>query len=220
MSRAHRAWSLKYSSTLIVAPCSRDEEHIEEIVRLLSTTSEELLSVNDEAVGHLIETIHRIKATENTWSYLFHPDDSLVDEQIKTSEAQLEQLKAALGRYRDEKRLDVIRPFAKLFDPYGSGLEPPDPLEGGENFQTPSHRGLFWAFSYQSSLLSWSEALVDVYESVLRIEKKRRRPRYIAFCFPDLRNRARTLTRRFGLTESGSPIGQKPASTKRVLKKV
>ncbi|GAA5882877.1 hypothetical protein JCM16303_006623 [Sporobolomyces ruberrimus] len=174
--------SMRYADLEDILSNPRDEEHIEEIVRLLSTTSEELLSVNDEAVGHLIETIHRIKATENTWSYLFHPDDSLVDEQIKTSEAQLEQLKAALGRYRDEKRLDVIRPFAKLFDPYGSGLEPPDPLEGGENFQTPSHRGLFWAFSYQSSLLSWSEALVDVYESVLRIEKKRRRPR---IWFPD-----------------------------------
>jgi len=167
-------FTLEYSAHILVIN-SRDEEHIEEIVRLLSTTSEELLSKNDQAVGHLIETIHRIKSTENTWSYIFHVNDNIVDEQIQKSEAQLQELKSALQAYRNEKRLDVIRPFAKLFDPYGSGLEPQDPHDG--DFETPSHRGLFWAFSYQSSLLGWSEALVDVFESVLRIEKKRRRPR-------------------------------------------
>ncbi|GAA5954631.1 hypothetical protein JCM3765_003834 [Sporobolomyces pararoseus] len=172
--------SMRYADLEDFLSNPRDEEHIEEIVRLLSSTSEDLLSMNDRAVGHLIETIHRIKSTENTWSYIFRTDDKLVDEQIKKSEAQLEELKLALRAYRNEKRLDVIRPFAKLFDPYGSGLEPQDPHDG--DFQTPSHRGLFWAFSYQSSLLGWSEALIDVFESVLRIEKKRRRPR---IWFPD-----------------------------------
>ena len=153
---------------------SRDEEHIEEIIRLLSITSDELLSVNERSVGHLIETDHRIKSTENTWSYLFRSDDAATDELIRKSEVQLEELRSALKAYRNEKRLDVIRPFAKLFDPYGSEL---DPELHAADFQTPSHRGLFWAFSYQSTMLGWSEALIDVFESVLRIEKKRRRPR-------------------------------------------
>ncbi|GAA6024554.1 hypothetical protein JCM11491_000604 [Sporobolomyces phaffii] len=180
--------SMRYADLEDILSNPRDEAHIEEIVRLLGQTSRDLLAANDCAVGHLVETVHRIKSTENTWSYVFHASDDVVDRQVAASERQLAALRLALDAYRTEQRLDVVRPFAKLFDPYGGGggsaAAPAGELDGSgsSSFETPSHRGLFWAFSYQASLLGWTEALVDVYEAVLRIEKKRRRPR---IWFPD-----------------------------------
>ncbi|GAA5957141.1 hypothetical protein JCM21900_003109 [Sporobolomyces salmonicolor] len=157
----------------------RDEEHIEEIVRLLSATSSELLSVVDRSLGHLMSTVHRLKSREQTWpAFLCRFDRAAHEAAVKKSEAQLRELRAALDAYRDEKRLDVIRPFARLFDPYGMGA----PREGEELQAPPSHRGLYWAFSYQSSLIGWTEALVDLFEEALKIEKKRKKARV---WFPD-----------------------------------
>ncbi|GAA5921957.1 hypothetical protein JCM1841_005015 [Sporobolomyces salmonicolor] len=157
----------------------RDEEHIEEIVRLLSATSSELLSVVDRSVGHLMSTVHRLKSREKTWpAFVCRFDPAAHEAAVKKSEAQLRELRAALDAYRDEKRLDVIRPFARLFDPYGAGA----PREGEELQAPPSHRGLYWAFSYQSSLIGWTEALVDLFEEALQIEKKRKKARV---WFPD-----------------------------------
>ncbi|GAA6062092.1 hypothetical protein JCM10212_002342 [Sporobolomyces blumeae] len=158
----------------------RDEEHIEEIVRLLGTTSEDLLAVNDTSIGILIDIIHRSKATENTWSYLRRKEDPQLRALLEKAKEQLESLRSSLRTYRDDKRLDVLRPFGKLFDPYGSGLQEPGVDEG--SLRTPSHRGLFWAFSYQSALLNWTEALLDVFEFVISVEEKRVRPR---LWFPD-----------------------------------
>ncbi|GAA5894372.1 hypothetical protein JCM6882_007642 [Rhodosporidiobolus microsporus] len=157
----------------------RDEEHLEQIIGLLSTSSSELIAVLDRSVGHLIDTIHRFKSFENTWGSIVRYDDKAVEELVKKSQAQLDELKAAHEAYRDQKRLDVIRPFSKLFDPYGAN-------EGGEEQQleAPSHRGLFWAFAYEHSLIGWSEALIELFETVVKLETKRRRPR---FWFPDWR---------------------------------
>ncbi|CEQ41511.1 SPOSA6832_03240 [Sporobolomyces salmonicolor] len=163
----------------LVESMARDEEHIEEIVRLLSATSSELLSVVDRSVGHLMSTVHRLKSREKTWpAFVCRFDPAAHEAAVKKSEAQLRELRAALDAYRDEKRLDVIRPFARLFDPYGAGA----PREGEELQAPPSHRGLYWAFSYQSSLIGWTEALVDLFEEALKIEKKRKKARV---WFPD-----------------------------------
>ncbi|GAA5893885.1 hypothetical protein JCM5296_004627 [Sporobolomyces johnsonii] len=159
----------------------RDEEHIEELVRLLSVTSTELLSVVARSVGHLMTTVHRLKSREKTWpAFVRRFEPAAHEEAIKKSEAQLSELRAALAAYRDEKRLDVIRPFARLFDPYGA--RGAHDGEGEELQAPPSHRGLYWAFSYQSALIGWTEALVDLFEETLRIEKKRKKPR---IWFPD-----------------------------------
>ncbi|GAA6035596.1 hypothetical protein JCM8097_004920 [Rhodosporidiobolus ruineniae] len=163
-----------------------DEQHLEQIIRLLSKSSSDLIHVCEESVGHLIDKIHRFKSLEDTWASIFRYDDKAVEEILAKSKKQLAALKTAHETYRDAKRLDVIRPFSKLFDPFGSeSLR----VEGGsdgssheEELQTPSHRGLFWAFAYQHSLIGWSEALIDLFETVVKLEEKRRRPRV---WFPD-----------------------------------
>ncbi|GAA5991944.1 hypothetical protein JCM11641_001599 [Rhodosporidiobolus odoratus] len=162
---------------------ARDEEHLEHIVQLLSSSSDELINTLDSSVGHLISTIRRFKSAGSTWASIFRYDDKAVEDIISKSRAQLSELKSAHEAYRDAKRLEVIKPFSKLFDPYGA--EARGEYDGeDEEAAGPSHRGLFWAFAYQHSLLSWSEALIDLFETMVKIEEKRRRPR---FWFPDWR---------------------------------
>ncbi|TNY20776.1 hypothetical protein DMC30DRAFT_351756 [Rhodotorula diobovata] len=155
--------------------CSRDEEHLEDLMRLLSKASGELLDTLDHSVAHLVSVIHRFKSLDDTWRALVRYNADEVEKLVKVSRSQLDELKAALARYRDDKRLEVVRPFARLFDPYGVDARG-EPSEDEMQSQ-PSHRGLFWAFQYEHALLGWGEALVELFETVLKVETKRRRPR-------------------------------------------
>lgn len=96
----------------------------------------------------------------------------------KTSSKLTLELETAINYYRDTKRLDVVKPFASLFDPFA----PRD----RETFQSPSHRGLFWAFSLQFSLLAWSDSLLELCQGVTALEKKRRRMRCVLVPFVQL----------------------------------
>ncbi|ORY69419.1 hypothetical protein BCR35DRAFT_307980 [Leucosporidium creatinivorum] len=153
----------------------RDEEHIEEIISLLSTASRDLIAALDKTVGHLITVIHRLKSTERTFRIRIHNEDLAAYERaVARSQAQLEDLEQAFEAYRNVKRLEVVTPFASLFDPFAALGE-----NGvvGRDFAAPSHRGLYWAFSYQASLLAWSEGLMEVFRATIQVEKKRRKPR-------------------------------------------
>ncbi|GAA5852458.1 hypothetical protein JCM9279_003454 [Rhodotorula babjevae] len=153
----------------------RDEEHLEELMRLLSKASGDLLGALDKSISHLVTVIHRFKSLDDTWRALVRYDDDEVEKLVKASRSQLDELKAALVLYRDDKRLEVVRPFARLFDPFGAEVR--GEVGDDEMKSQPSHRGLFWAFQYEHALLGWGEALVDLFETVLKVESKRRRPR-------------------------------------------
>ncbi|BGP41609.1 hypothetical protein JCM10449v2_005600 [Rhodotorula kratochvilovae] len=153
----------------------RDEEHLEELMRLLSKASCDLLSTLDRSVAHLITVLHRFKSLDDTYRALLRYNHDEVEKLVETSRAQLAELKAALDIYRDDKRLEVVRPFARLFDPFGA--EARGELADEEMQSQPSHRGVFWAFQYQHALIGWGEALVELFETVLKVETKRRRPR-------------------------------------------
>lgn len=154
---------------------SRDEEHIEDIIALLSSASDDLLSTLDTVVAHLIATIHSLKSSDRPWAFWATEDPTLHASRVAASAASLASLEKALEEYRDTKRLDVVRPFASLFDPAA-------PRERWEAV-APSHRGLFWAFSYQFSLMGWAEALADVAKETYGVEEKRRRPRCVFSSF-------------------------------------
>ncbi|KAL8292379.1 hypothetical protein RQP46_001845 [Phenoliferia psychrophenolica] len=148
----------------------RDEQHIEEIITLLSTASSPLLDALTTATAHLITTIHTLKANDAVYS-IFLPSNAAKHEAATAKTAEiLKTLEDALSDYRDSRRLDVVRPFAPLFDPVGH-------REGAEVFEAPSHRGCFWAFSYQFSLIGWAMALIEVFRETAEIEKKRRKAR-------------------------------------------
>lgn len=161
------------ASLLTPFPSSRDEQHIEDIIALLSKASADLLCVLDKSLAHLIETIRRFKSLNDTLHAAFRYSETEAEQLVIESRSQLDELSTALADFRDIRRLDVVKPFAKLFDPYG--LDPSQ--DDGEELQAPSHRGLFWAFQLQHALIGWSEALIDVFETTLKIESKRRRPR-------------------------------------------
>ena len=101
---------------------------------------------------------------------MFSENTEEYEKNTKLSRDILKKLELAIETYRTIRRLDVVKPFASLFDPTAAR---DDRFE-----QPPSHRGLFWAFSYQFSLLGWSDALLDVFKETVKVEKKRRRPRF------------------------------------------
>ncbi|GEM08584.1 brefeldin A sensitivity protein-related, DUF2421 containing protein [Rhodotorula toruloides] len=144
----------------------RDEQHIEEIIALLSRASGDLLCVLEKSLAHLIETIHRFKSLNDTLRAAFRYNEMETEQLVIKSRVQLDELKTALADFRDTRRLDIVKPFAKLFDPYSVDSSHSD----GEELQAPSHRGLFWAFQLQHTLIGWSEALIDVFETTLKIE--------------------------------------------------
>lgn len=119
--------------------------------------------------------MHRLKATERTWRARILGDDlAQHDRAVARSQKQLEELEAAFHAYRDVRRLEVVTPFAGLFDPFSTVQEGE---AAARELASPSHRGLFWCFSYQASLLAWAEALIEVYKGTIKVEKKRRSPR-------------------------------------------
>lgn len=163
----------------------QDEAHLEEIIQLLSKASCGLLNTLDQAVGHLITTIDRLKATEITWR-LFQrrsrQDEATYEQAIARSEAQLEELERAIVEYKDIKRLEILEPFATLLHPHESYLHGHNNGDGSSSddatvINAPSHRGLYWVLSYQWHLISWSEALRDAFKETVAIERKRRKRR-------------------------------------------
>ncbi|KAJ3016932.1 hypothetical protein HKX48_003802, partial [Thoreauomyces humboldtii] len=152
-----------------------DQEHIEEIIKLLSVSSKPLLQTLDTSIEHLISTIRRLKRGEKFWLSLVREDVNEYEKATVKSAEMLRSLDDALKEYREDRRLDVIKPFASLFDPAKGD-------QGSEVLRAPSHRGLYWALSYQFALLGFADALREVYSETILIEKKRRRAKVN---FPD-----------------------------------
>lgn len=73
-----------------------------------------------------------------------------------------------MAEYKLSKRLDVVRPFAGLFDPN---------VAKDKTLGAPSHRGLYWSFSYEYSLMGFAEALLAIAKETHQVQTKRRRPR-------------------------------------------
>lgn len=169
----------------------QDEAHLEEILQLLSRASCNLLDTLDHATGHLVETINRMKSTEVTWHY-FHrgatPEGSTYESAVAKSEVQLAELERAIAEYKDVKRLEILEPFGALLHPYeihvhhagthGHNHNPDGSSDDATLHNAPSHRGLYWALSYQWHLISWSEALRDAFKETIAIERKRRKRRF------------------------------------------
>ncbi|KAK4049887.1 hypothetical protein OIO90_005276 [Microbotryomycetes sp. JL221] len=171
--------SMRYADLEDQLANPQDEEHIQEIISLLLKASGELIDTLDDSVGHLMTTIHRLKDSDGIWINLIkrNRDSESHAKACEATAQQIKVLKDVIARYRDDKRLEVIRPFHRLFDPIGAetvaGLRA---FEGGaevEELRAPSHRGLFWCLSYQFTILGWAEALLDLFNEVARVEKKR-----------------------------------------------
>lgn len=114
----------------------RDEAHIAEIVRLLAHASADLITILDHAVAHLVGTIHRFKSRPLSLARFGNRnDDTEYDEAIRRSAEVVREVEQAIQHYRTIKRLDVINPFASIFDPA---------TPQSDILSAPSHRGLYW----------------------------------------------------------------------------
>ncbi|KAK4700228.1 hypothetical protein P7C70_g6023, partial [Phenoliferia sp. Uapishka_3] len=150
----------------------RDEEHIEEIIALLSKASSNLLDALSLAIAHLISTIHTLKANDQPWSSFFKTDEASHAASLAKTASVFAALESALSDYRNVRRLDVVKPFACLFDPAAYRGDQEE-----QKLEAPSHRGLFWCFSYEFTLMGWSLALLELFKEIAGIEKKRRKAR-------------------------------------------
>ena len=166
--------SQRYADLEDMLSNERDEQHLVEIVGLMSEATAPLIDVLDLAIGHLVIAVHNIKRHDSLWYYLKPQREADHQADVRATKVLRAELAAALALYRDDRRLDVVRPFAHLFDPtVGSEFD---------KMQAPSHRGIFWAFSYQFSVLGWADALLTAFDEVARVEEKRRKPK---LWFPD-----------------------------------
>lgn len=148
----------------------------------------------EHSLTHLISTLHGLKIRRH--------NNSHYDAQVMVSGEMVRELEKVLNEYRDVQRLDVIKPFASLFDPS---------TPHADKLKAPSHRGLYWyvtltpfdslcivfssmsltnltdtsirrAFSYQNALMGFSETLLDLLRETVQVEKKRKTAR---FMFPE-----------------------------------
>ncbi|KAM0786302.1 hypothetical protein ACM66B_001780 [Microbotryomycetes sp. NB124-2] len=166
--------SMRYADLEDQLANPQDEQHIQEIVALLLKASGDLIDTLDESVGHLIKVIHRLKETDGIWSNVFTRHDAEAHASAcAATQQQLKQLEDAIKLYRDKKRLEVVAPYHRLFDPVGAEGANHEMNELHEFGSVPSHRGLFWVLSYQFSLLGWGDALLDVFREVAKVEQKR-----------------------------------------------
>lgn len=77
------------------------------------------------------------KTTEEAWGI-----------SVQDNKKVIEVFRAALEQYRQTDRLEVVKMFGGLFDPdtdFGSPSRTPN----GSEHPRPSHRGLYWIYSYQ-----------------------------------------------------------------------
>lgn len=145
-----------------------DGAHITNIVSLLSESSRGLLDELVHGLDHLVEGIHRLKL--GRFRRLLYPKEDLYRQELRESEACLESLRSALETYRDTSRLKLIEPFVPIFDPRAAAT-------AAATGPRPSHRGLFWALIYEFAILGWAETLSEALQELMRIERKRQRPR-------------------------------------------
>jgi hypothetical protein len=127
-------------------------------------------------LDHVSRCFHRIKeggivewfrSTEKAWGIL-----------ISENEAMLQRLEKAVATYKASKRLEVIRPFAYIFDPSIPNVH--------SRSEKPTHRALYWGFYYQWSLMNFADAVLGLTREFVMLEKKRTRVRVWGPAFPTL----------------------------------
>lgn len=141
-----------------------DHENLETLLPLLASSSSQLLGVSEAVIGHLVRLFTRLSSTTIHALRKKGRSGECNEETMAESTRLVEELRAALDSFKMDKRLIVIEPFRTLFD----YTLPPANL-------SPSHSAMYWAFSYQFSLLSFASTLLRLLEITFEIEKKRKR---------------------------------------------
>jgi hypothetical protein len=118
-------------------------------------------------LDHVSHCFHRIK--QGSILDWFRDTEKAWGTDVSYNETMLERLEKSVEEYKSTRRLEVIRPFAHLFDPSVPRLDSRD--------QRPTHRGLYWGFYYQWSLMNFADGLVSLMRDFVALEKKRKNVR-------------------------------------------
>jgi hypothetical protein len=144
----------------------------------LHNSSEELLCALLDALDLLSRSFRRIK--KETMLDWFRDTEKAWGTLIAENEAVLQRLEKAIETYKNSKRLEVIRPFAHLFDPSIPNAEP--------RSQKPTHRALYWGFYYQWTLMNFTDGVLALSRDFVALEKKRTKVRIWGPALPNFAN--------------------------------
>ncbi|GAA99717.1 uncharacterized protein L969DRAFT_96141 [Mixia osmundae IAM 14324] len=139
---------------------SDDERAVVEVVALLHSSSADLLHATVDAMDSLLALLSR--GSGSGLSDIFRDSEQVWGPVTERSDA-LARLDSAIADYRNKKRLEIIRPFAPLFD---------STLARDGRVRQPSHRALFWSMQYQWALIQFSDKVRALVSEVVDIQKR------------------------------------------------
>ena len=142
-----------------------DQEFIRAHFKVVNKASKDL---NETALDTLYYIHNQIDRIDNVriFSWIFNKKNSPGQEKdtIVENLEKCDNLKRAIDKFTNEDRLLVLKNYEKFFD----GSQPKAKIP---------YRALFWSFSYQYHLLSFSKAMLEVVEKISNLEAKRKKPR-------------------------------------------
>ncbi|KEI37617.1 uncharacterized protein L969DRAFT_89573 [Mixia osmundae IAM 14324] len=139
-----------------------DDEHaVIEVVALLHSSSADLLHATVDAMDSLLALLQR--AGDSGITDIFR-NSNLVWGPVSERSSALAKLETALHEYRTIKRLEIITPFAPLFD----RLHRHD-----GRVRQPSHRALFYSMQYQWALMQFADKVRALVSELVEIQKRR-----------------------------------------------
>ena len=142
-----------------------DQEFIRAHFKVVNKASKDL---NETALDTLYYIHNQIDRIDNVriFSWIFNKKNSPGQEKdtIVENLEKCDNLKRAIDKFTNVDRLLVLKNYEKFFD----GSQPKAKIP---------YRALFWSFSYQYHLLSFSKAMLEVVEKISNLEAKRKKPR-------------------------------------------
>jgi hypothetical protein len=144
----------------------------------LHDSSQELVCTIVDTLDHVSHCFHRIK--EGTLLDWFRDTEKAWGTLLSENEVVLQRLEKAIENYKNSKRLEVIRPFAHLFDPSVPKVD--------TRSQKPTHRALYWGFYYQWSLMNFTDEVLSLTRDFVMLEKKRTKVRIWGPSLPTFAN--------------------------------
>ncbi|KAG5654141.1 hypothetical protein H0H81_006852 [Sphagnurus paluster] len=143
------------------------------LLPLLASSSADLRAACNGAVGAVQGFI--ADCNSGRWAGFFRQyDQEAGSKRQATLVARLEELKAALERYRELERVHLIAPFEKFFDPQtGRRLKNPE----DETLQIFAARSLYTCFVFSYALDAFAERLSRFLALAVELDAKRPKPR-------------------------------------------
>ncbi|EJF58526.1 hypothetical protein DICSQDRAFT_66814 [Dichomitus squalens LYAD-421 SS1] len=140
-------------------------EYTDQFVALLHESCDELLEMSQEVLKGVQTWFAEARSTSFGRRKTV---ERIRAERLAKLEALSSRVKEVWTRFKKEKRLRVLDPYRRAFDPKHLNVDGPDP---------PPHRYLFHCFMYQYHLLRFSGILTEILDNIISLEQGCKRSR-------------------------------------------